>query len=222
MVPRSFRKRFPSGCFGFHASLLLELRGGAPLNWAILSGLSETGVTLFSLEDGVDDGLVFGQARFPIGSRTTIGDLVNASREACSALTRKLLRDLLAGTATSSIQKGIPSYGLQRIPEDGRIEWNRSAVDIDRLVRAVSRPYPGAFTSLNGERIRIWATEMTPENPLVFGAPGQIANLPGASPGLSLPCVVTGAGILFITDATDSRDVSVLETLRKSSHRRFQ
>jgi methionyl-tRNA formyltransferase len=180
------------------------------------------GVTLFSLEDGIDDGLVFGQARFCIGSRTTIGDLVAASREAYSVLTGKFLQELLAGAATSSIQIGTPSYGLQRIPEDGRIEWTRPAVDIDRLVRAVSRPYPGTFTSLDGERIRIWSTDMAEENPRIFCAPGQIASLPGAFPRPSLPCVVTGAGVLLIADATDYKGADALDKLQKSSQKRFE
>lgn len=217
MVPKRVRDAFPRGCFGFHASLLPRLRGGAPLNWAIISGLAETGVTLFEMADGVDDGLVFGQARFPIGARTTIGDLVTQARQACAALTHAHLPSLIAGTARGLKQEGTPSYGLQRIPEDGKIDWTRRARDIDRLVRAVSRPYPGAFTILGDKRIRIWATSLPVSAPDVFGAPGQLARLPDCAD----PCVVTGDGLLSIVEATDEDGANCLDNLRRSAHKRF-
>lgn len=217
MVPRRVREAFIRGCFGFHASLLPKLRGGAPLNWAILLGLEETGVTLFEMADGVDTGLIFGQERFPIASRATISDLVSASRDACATLTRRHLPALLDGSATGRAQEGEASYGLQRTPEDGRIDWARSSAQIDILVRAVSRPYPGAFTALDGERIQIWSTQLPDKAPLVFGAPGQIAILPQ----FNLPCVVTGDGVLLIAEATAATGNDCLDKLRRAGHKRF-
>lgn len=217
MVPRRFREAFTRGCFGFHASLLPKLRGGAPLNWAILSGMEETGVTLFEMADGVDTGLVFGQERFPIAPRATIGDLVAASRDACATLTLRHLPALLAGTASGRSQDGDASYGLQRTPEDGKIDWAQPRAQIDRLVRAVSRPYPGAFTVLGGERIQIWATQLLEEAPIVLGAPGQLAILPQ----FNLPCVVTGDGPLLIAEATGADGDDCLDKLLKAGHKRF-
>lgn len=216
MVPRRFREAFPRGCFGFHASLLPKLRGGAPLNWAILSGARETGVTLFEMADGVDTGLIFGQELFQISPDATIGDLVAVSRDACAALTKRHLSSLLDGSAKGRVQEGEASYGLQRIPDDGRIDWTCSRVEIDRLVRAVSRPYPGAFTTLGEDRVHIWATRMSGEAPLVFGAPGQLVMLPH----FDLPGVVVGDGLLLIAEAT-SNGSDCLDTLRKSGHKRF-
>lgn len=217
MIPGLFRRAFTRGCFGFHASLLPKLRGGAPLNWAILSGMEETGVTLFELADGVDTGLVFGQERFPIAPRATIGDLVSASHGACATLTRRHLPALLSGNATGRAQEGEASYGLQRTPEDGRIDWTRPRTQIDRLIRAVSRPYPGAFTVLDGERIQIWSTHLPEETPRVLGAPGQLAILPQ----FDLPCVVTGDGLLLIAEATGAAGNDCLDKLRKAGHKRF-
>lgn len=216
MVPRRFRGAFARGCFGFHASLLPKFRGGAPLNWAILSSMDETGVTLFEMADGVDMGLIFGQESFPIASRATISDLVSASHDACATLTLHHLRALLNGSAMGRAQTGEASYGLQRTPEDGRIGWTRPRAEIDRLVRAVSRPYPGAFTMLDGERIQIWSTQLPGEAPLVFGTPGQLAILPQ----FDLPCVVTGDGILLIAEATVAGD-DCLDKLLKAGHKRF-
>jgi methionyl-tRNA formyltransferase len=217
MVPRRFRGVFTHGCFGFHASLLPKLRGGAPLNWAILSGSKETGVTLFEMADGVDTGLMFGQERFPITPRATIGELVAASRDACATLTRRHLRALLDGSATGRPQEGEASYGLQRTPSDGRIIWGRPRAEIDRLVRAVSRPYPGAFTLLGDERIHIWSTQLPEEAPLVLGSPGQLAILPQ----FDLPSVVTGDGLLLIAEATGADGNDCLDKLRKAGHKRF-
>lgn len=216
MVPRRFRSAFPRGCLGFHASLLPELRGGAPLNWAILAGLEETGVTLFELGDGVDDGLIYAQERFPIAPRAVIGDLVKASQAACAEITRRALPEILAGRGNPRAQTGSGSYGLQRRPEDGRIDWRTPALNIDRLVRAVSRPYPGAFAALEGEIVRVWASDI-PELPVVHGMPGQIARLAECAQ----PCVVTGAGLLAIVEATDERGNDVLDKLLRSGHKRF-
>lgn len=217
MVPQRFRAAFPRGCFGFHASLLPRLRGGAPLNWAILTEQTETGVTLFEMSDGVDDGPVFGQSGFAIPPRAMIGDLVRRARDACAELTRDVLPALLAGTASGREQQGAATYGMQRTPEDGRIDWRDSTVAIDRLVRAVSRPYPGAFATLGADLVRIWAAEPLASAPTVFGAPGQIARLPESAH----PCVITGDGLLQIVEATDAQDVDYIDKLRKSSHKRF-
>lgn len=214
MVPAAFRVRFPSGAIGLHASLLPRLRGGAPLNWAILSGLSESGVTLFELGDGVDDGPVYDQERFPIGPQTTATELVRVSADLCADLVRRRLPGILAGTAAPRPQEGPPSYGLQRRPSDSRIDWRADAADIDRLVRASTRPYPGAFTTFEGAEVRIWAAEPASEAPEVLGAPGQIARLGGEV------FAVTGAGLLRILEATGENG-DVLDKLRRSGQKRF-
>lgn len=217
MVPGKFRERFPRGCHGFHASLLPQLRGGAPLNWALLSGLRETGVTLFELGDGVDDGNIFGQERFPIGARTTIGELVEASRSACARLTQTLLPAMLDGSLSGKAQTGVASYGLQRRPEDGRIDWTRSVTEIDTLIRATGHPYPGAFTELEGAEIRIWSAMPMDGLPQVWGIPGQIARISECDS----PCVVARDGLLVIRDATDAEGACCIDKLRKSGHKRF-
>lgn len=215
-VPRSVRDRFPKGCAGLHASLLPKFRGGAPLPWAILAGETEAGISLFELGDGMDDGPLFGQRAFPIGPRTTVGDLVNAAEGAALDLVTQCVPEISAGRLTPSAQHGVQSYSLQRSPEDGRIDWSRSATEIDRLVRAVGRPYPGAFTTLDGKRLFIWAAE-----PLttvqIYGTPGQIARIPG-EPNV---CVVSGTGALALREVTDEQGESCLPLLRQSGNRRL-
>lgn len=217
MVPIRVRDRFPLGAVGFHASLLPKLRGGAPLNWAILSGLRRTGVTLFALGDGVDDGPVYGQHAFAIGARDRVGQLVERANAACAELVRRHLPGILSGRAKPRIQKGAATYGLQRRPEDGAIDWRRSAVEIDRLVRATSRPYPGAYADLDGERFYLWETALFKRPPALLGAPGQIARVPG----LDVPCIVTGDGVLAVVEATDAGGASLIERLMASAQKRL-
>jgi methionyl-tRNA formyltransferase len=216
-VPRTVRDRFERGCLGFHASLLPRLRGGAPLNWAILEGHEETGVSLFALADGVDDGLIFGQERLPIGPRTMIGELVEAAATASVELVRAHLPAIFEGRAEGYTQRGTPSYCLQRCPEDGRIDWRKPAIDIDRLVRAVSRPYPGAFTDLDGKRVHIWQTEPYGGKIAVSGMPGQLFRLPGSD----RPHVVTGDGLLAIAEATDDEGRAASDWLTRAAQKRF-
>jgi methionyl-tRNA formyltransferase len=217
MVPRTVRDRFPLGAIGFHASLLPQLRGGAPLNWAILTGLRETGITMFQLTDGMDDGAIFGQRRLRVGNRTAIGDLVSDSVEASKILVRELLPGVLDGSIRPAPQVGTASYALQRRPEDGRIDWKCSATEIDRLIRATGRPYPGAFTYFEGQKVVIWRAGIPSEAPVIAGAAGQLCRLPEVE-GL---LVVTGGGALEVKDATNENGESVVGHLRKNTQRRF-
>ena len=216
MVPKAFRAGFPQGCIGFHASLLPKLRGGAPLNWAILSGLHETGVSMFEIGDGVDDGPLYDQARLPIGPDTRIGELVEASKAVSVAMVARMLPGVLSGAVKPVSQAGEPSYCLQRMPEDGRIGWRRPAIEIARLVRAVSRPYPGALARLDEREFAIHAASVFSEH-VILGMPGQIANIPG----VDAPLIVCGEASLRVTEAIFEDGTDALPVLRQSSNRRL-
>ena len=216
-VPRTFRARFGDRCVGYHASLLPALRGGAPLNWAILAGLEETGVSLFVLGDGVDDGPIYGQERFAVGSGSYVSDLVDASAAASVALTRRYLPGIVSGLATPAPQVGDPSYGLQRSPEDGRVDWSRAATDIHRLVRAVSRPYAGAKTRFGDRELAIHRAAVMSNVPTILGSPGQIA----AISGIPAPVIVCGEGALAIEEAVFEGGESAIQFLQDSSNQRL-
>lgn len=215
MIPRQVRERFPKGCAGFHGSLLPKFRGGAPLAWAILAGEAKTGMTLFELGDGIDDGGVYGQREIPIGARTSVGELVALAQTAAIELLDCLPR-ISAGELRARPQEGAPSYALQRSPRDGVIDWTRSTGDIDRLIRAVGHPYPGASTTLSGSTVLVWSA--SPHvGPRIYGTPGQIARLRDESE----TCVVTGDGALVIHDATNADGQSVLAELRRAANQRL-
>jgi methionyl-tRNA formyltransferase len=216
MIPASIRSLLPGGVLGMHASLLPQLRGGAPLNWAILSNLSETGMSLFKLGDGVDDGLIYGQRRFAVGRDDDVTALVQRAEAAALDLITECLPEIAAGTLSPRPQQGVATYALQRSPEDGAIDWARPAADIVRLVRATTKPYPGAFGMLGGEKIVIWRARPL-DSPAVLGAAGQIAILPE----LDTPAVVTGRGLVAI-DAASYGEEDALPLLKRSSNRRFE
>ncbi len=172
MIPARARALFPRGCAGFHASLLPLYRGGAPLNWALLSGEAETGVSFFELSDGIDDGDLYAQDRFPIDPEDDVGALVEKSAASIIKMMDDCMPSIVAGTHVRYAQTGTPSYCGQRKPEDSLINWHCSADEIITLIRASARPYPGAYTYLDGQKVVIWRAEHAAVK--LLGAPGQI------------------------------------------------
>ncbi len=217
MVPANLRAVFSLGAAGLHASLLPKFRGGAPLNWAILAGENETGISLFVLGDGVDDGPLYGQECFPIGPRTTIGELVQISQETATKLIETCLPGISDGRLKPKPQVGKATYCLQRTPDDGAIDWSLPVDTIDRLIRAVGRPYPGAFTSLEGRKLIIWNAEPFMEDISVYGVPGHIVRLPSQC----APIVIAGRGMLLVHGATYEDGSDAMSILHRSAHKRF-
>lgn len=145
------------GAFNLHGSLLPRLRGRAPLNWALVEGETRTGVTLHYMIREPDAGDIVAQRGWDIGPRDTIRDLwARAVREGRWLLEEAWPR-IRAGTAPRIPQDpSQATYRGRRRPEDGRIDWRRPTARIDGLVRAVTEPYPGAFTILEGRKLLIW------------------------------------------------------------------
>jgi methionyl-tRNA formyltransferase len=147
------------GCVGFHASLLPRHRGRAPVNWAIIRGEHETGNTMMLLDVGVDTGAIVDQERIPIGPDDTCGGVYEAVGAAGARMLLRHLTSLLTGRAPRILQD--PHAGdllPKRTPEMGVLDWARSPYEVHDWVRALTHPYPGAFTSLDGERVWVWAT----------------------------------------------------------------
>lgn len=207
MVPKKLRDLFPIGCAGFHASLLPQLRGGAPLNWAILHGFKETGVSFFELSDGVDDGLLYAQESFIIKPSDYISDLIEKSEKKIIKILKENLSCIKENNFMKYQQVGIPSYCGQRIPEDSQINWNKSAEDILKLIKASSKPYAGAYSFLKKEKVIVWKAELSRIE--VYGAPGQILIIDGKIH------VVCKDGALMISDYQSAI------SLEKSNHMRI-
>jgi len=151
------------GALNMHGSLLPKYRGRAPVNWAILKGERETGATLHYMVARADAGDIVDQQSVPILQEDDASTVMNKVSVAAEIVLARSLPALLAGTASRRPQSIEPGqYFGRRRPEDGRIDWRKSAADIHNLVRAVAPPFPGAFTEIEGIRWWIHRTRIEP------------------------------------------------------------
>lgn len=163
----------PNGMIGLHNSLLPKYRGGAPLIWSILNNDTKTGVTLFTLGKGMDDGAIWGQKSFSIESTDYISDILLKLENASEALIKDLFLHIIQGKVRPQEQNSSSAtFGALRKQEDGFIDWNRSAQYIYNFIRAQSTPYPGAFSFLKSMKMIIWRAEMIDME--FHGTPGQV------------------------------------------------
>lgn len=172
MLPMPVLKLARRGAFNMHGSLLPKYRGRAPLNWAVLKGETETGATLHEMLEKPDAGRIVDQQAVPIGPDETAVEVFAKLTGAAESLLRKNIQSLVKGGITfkpNDLSKG--SYYGRRGPEDGRIDWSKSAAEIHNLVRAVAPPFPGAFCEFEGRVLKINKTKVqdkkqTPGSPL--------------------------------------------------------
>ena len=165
MLPPEILAAAKRGAFNMHGSLLPKYRGRAPVNWAVLHGETETGATLHEMTAQPDAGRIVDQQAVPIGPDDTAAEVFRRVSDAAEIVLRRSIKPLLEGTAAlkpNELSRG--SYFSGRKPEDGRIDWRKSAREIHNLVRAVAPPYPGAFC----DRLEVFRTKMTD-----LAAPGR-------------------------------------------------
>jgi len=150
------------GCFNLHGSLLPEYRGRAPINWVLINGERETGVTLHYMTPRADDGDIVCQQSVAIADTDTAVSLNEKLVAAAGTMLDQCLPELKAGTAPRVAQAHAEAtYVGARTPDDGAIDWHQPATAIHNLVRAVSRPYPGAFTHRGQHKLTIWESQPT-------------------------------------------------------------
>jgi methionyl-tRNA formyltransferase len=170
MLPPEVLAAAKRGAFNMHGSLLPKYRGRAPVNWAVLNGERETGATLHEMVAKPDAGRIVDQQAVPIGPDETAGEVMAKVSAAAEPTRKRSSPAELAGTASlrpNDLAAG--SYYGARRPEDGRIDWSKSAQEIHNLVRAVAPPYPGAFT----EGMKILRTRLEPARPARRRGPYQ-------------------------------------------------
>ena len=163
MIPASILAIPAKGALNMHGSLLPHFRGRAPINWAILKGATVTGASLHYMVEKPDAGDLVDQERVPIGPDDDALTVARRVGDAAITVLARAWPKLKAGTAPRlplDVSRG--SYFGGRKPEDGRINWDRPAKEIHDLVRAVTRPWPGAFTDLFGRKVTIWKTHLSP------------------------------------------------------------
>ncbi len=160
------------GAFNMHGSLLPKYRGRVPINWAVLRGETETGVTLHHMVKRPDAGDIVDRERIPIKPGDTALDVFRSAIPAARKVLERQLGAITAGTAPRMQQnEAQATYFGGRKPEDGRIDWTKDAQSIYNLVRAVTHPYPGAFTVIEGKKLFLWEVRPLAE---LSGRPGEV------------------------------------------------
>ena len=151
----------PLGGFNLHGSLLPRYRGRAPVNWALVNGETETGATLHKMVKRPDAGDIVGQQKVTVADNDTALTLHKKVLEAAQAVLKEQLPKLKNGTASFTKQdESQASYFGRRTAADGEILWHKSAKEINNLVRAVTEPYPGAFSYLGQRKLIVWRSRV--------------------------------------------------------------
>jgi len=193
ILPEEVFSKPPLGCVNLHASLLPRYRGAAPINWALINGETQTGLTTFFIGRRVDTGDIILQEEINIGSDETFGELHDRMADSGGDLLIKTMHLIESGAFSTIVQDHSKATPAPKIdPELGRIDWTKTAAEIHNLARGLS-PRPGAFSFLDNKRVMILKTAIIDD--------GGSGNTPGtivaADPkyGISVAC---GSGAISI------------------------
>jgi methionyl-tRNA formyltransferase len=181
-------------CIGAHPTALPKYRGRAAIPWLILLGENTSKATLFKLSEDMDSGDIIEQMPYEIKNYDYANDVCNsADRALCKAF--ELALPKINNNTIRFIQQNHDeaTYLLARSPEDGYIDWNDNAKDIQTLIRATSKPYPGAYSHYNKDKVIIWEASFS-ENEKYIGSNGQIADVDENG----RIYVITGNGLLIV------------------------
>jgi len=181
LVPERIFRRPRFGAYVFHDSYLPEGRGFSPTVWAIANGHKHTGVTLFEMATGVDEGPIVAQTLVPIASDEVISAVMERVTQLYVSMLEENLPCLLTGSPPRRPQDNTSAtYNRKRIPEDDRIVWGRPAIAIFDLIRAITKPYGGAHSTYADQAFKIWSASIPLDSRPSALAPGQVIRvLPG-------------------------------------------
>lgn len=182
----------PGRIIGYHPAPLPRMRGRAVLPWTIIADEKITGATLFWMDGGTDTGTILAQEFFHVAPRETARTLYDKQLEVLERIIASALSELDSDDPRREVQdETCATFAARRTPEDGRINWHEPAEHVDRLIRAVGEPYPGAFTTIGSERLVIWEAVFA-SNAAHHGTPGQIVAI--SDERLE---IVTGDGLII-------------------------
>lgn len=181
------------GCLNVHASLLPKYRGAAPIQWAVINGETESGVTAMFMEKGLDTGDMLKKVRVELDEKETGDSLHDKLSLLGGPLILEVLEELKIGTAVRIRQEDDKStYAKQLDKKMGRIDWTKPAREIERLIRGLNS-WPSAYTDLDGRTLKIWAADVLDKTP--GKAPGSIVGITRDSIEVS-----TGEGVLAVRE----------------------
>ena len=198
LIPRCIYVRPRLGTYIFHDSLLPEYRGFAPTVWAIVNGEKRTGATLFAVDDAVDAGDIIDQREVVIGPDNTIAEVMEAVTGIYLAMIKDSIPRILSGAVKPRPQnQSMATFTCKRLPEDNCIAWDDTTARVYNLIRAVTRPYPGAFTTLAGKKHIVWGARRVSVPPKYVGrVPGRVVEVQAGIGSV----VLTGDGALLLTE----------------------
>ena len=182
------------GCINVHASLLPKYRGAAPIQYAIIKGEKESGVTIMQMDIGMDTGAMLDKVVVPIEENTTMGELHDALREQGAALLLQVIDKIATGTAVAEPQDNEQAtYATLLDRSMEHIDWSKTAQEVHNLIRGFN-PAPSTFTKLpNGKSLKIWGSKMTEKSSAA--AAGTVIET-----GKHSFLVACGDGVLEITE----------------------
>jgi len=187
ILPTALLELPPHGGLNVHASLLPQYRGAAPIQWALLDGQTETGVTIMKMDAGLDTGDILTQVRTPIAPSDTAETLHARLAQLGAELLVETIPGYLAGAIAPQPQPSTGvSYARKIVRDDGRLDWNRTALELEHQVRALT-PWPGAYTFLARASgrilLKVWRAQATEA---VSGLPGEV--LAAGPTGITVGC----------------------------------
>ncbi len=191
------------GIFNAHTSLLPLLRGAAPINWAIINGFSESGVSIQRIVKKLDAGPLLWQKKIPLEKNETVETLTaKMAAVAPEGMCETVRLAASGGLVEREQDESLATYAPQLQKEDGRIDWNRSAAEIERQVRGMN-PWPGAFTYINDSYLKIWEAEVAEG---VSGEPGTVVAC-STKKGLIVAC---------------GKDGLLIKTCQQENHKKLE
>ena len=195
ILPTELLNLPPNGCINIHASLLPKYRGAAPIQYSIIDGEKETGITIMYMGAGLDTGDIILQKRLPIQPQETGGSLF----EKMAVLGSEALLEALVQIKTGK-SKRVPqdsekaTYVKMITKEMGRLDFTQPAIELERLIRGLN-PWPSAYTFLDGKTLKLWRAEVEPGSPDSLYQPGEVTQF-----RKDALAVATGEGLLIIKE----------------------
>lgn len=197
IIPEEILNLAPYGCINVHGSLLPKYRGAAPIQWAVIDGEKESGVTTMHMDAGLDTGDMILKEIIPLEEKETGGSLFDKLSEAGAQLLLKTLRALEDGTATYEKQpeESPTPYAAMLTKQMGVIDWKKSAKEIECLIRGLN-PWPSAYTTYHGKTLKIWVADVELDGAASEGVvPGTIVEVTKKTLKIQ-----TGEGVLSIKE----------------------
>ncbi len=220
VIPKNFLDLFEYGILNFHLGNLPDYKGNATVNWTILNGEDHIYGNIHKMDPELDAGDVVSRRAIPIAPDTYIADVLKQAEADVPVLYEEGIRRVLDEPGRYEVKgsrRGLRCY--PRLPEDSQINWNDTAENICRLVRASSRPYSGAFSFLGGEKIVIWKAKAVSPIDRFLAIPGHVVALNRANQTAMVAC---REGLLELQEIERNGEVTAPTAIMKSIRLRFK